>query len=274
MTRPPAAADAGEGTGLSAVLLRPVRGANAFEATVEQLATAVRLGVFAAGDRLPPERELAGAMGISRATLREAIAALRQAGMVQTRSGRGGGTLVTHGSPGAGPADELSRRTAARAVVEADQARYRDALVVRRVVEPGAALIAASLDLAREQREWLWAALNDVARAADPVLHRQADSRLHLAIAKLTGSERLLDLVTDVQRSLHDMLGAIPVLSVNIAHSTDEHQRVVAAILAGDPERARQVMESHCDATAALLRGLLVPLGMKESSPRRDRSLS
>src|SRR4051794_4454894 len=62
---------------LAVALPRPVRGVNAFETTVEHLATAIRLGVFTDGDRLPPDRELAAAMCVSRATLREAIAALR-----------------------------------------------------------------------------------------------------------------------------------------------------------------------------------------------------
>jgi GntR family transcriptional repressor for pyruvate dehydrogenase complex len=99
MTAAPAPEPARPEPGLAVVLLRPVRGVNAFEATVEQLATAIRLGVFADGDRLPPERELAASMRVSRATLREAIAALRQAGLVRTRSGRGGGTAVTHAAP-------------------------------------------------------------------------------------------------------------------------------------------------------------------------------
>lgn len=255
------------GTGLSGVLLRPLRGTNAFEATVEQLATAIRLGVFSDGARLPPERELASSMRVSRATLREAIAALRQAGLVSTRSGRGGGTVVTHGSPGAGAADELDRRTRARERVETDLEAYCDALTLRRVVEPGAAAVAARRDLTPEQRDWLHAAQQEVATAEDPMLHRQADSRLHLAVAKLTGSERLLDLVASVQRDLHEMLSAIPVLKVNITHSNAEHRRLVEAILGGDADGARAVMECHCDASAALLRGLL---GMQENSPRRD----
>lgn len=244
-------------TDLTAVLLRPVRGTNAFEATVEQLATTIRLGVFAEGDRLPPERELATGMQVSRATLREAIAALRQAGLVRTRSGRGGGTVVTNAAPGAGATDDLARRTAARLVVQADVARHRDALVLRRVVEPGAAFVAATRELTPDQRDWLQKAVGEVASLTDATLHRQADSRLHLAIAKLSGSERLLNLVTEVRRGLHDMLSAIPVLSVNITHSNDEHQRIVDAIVVGDPEQARRVMECHCDGSAALLRGLL-----------------
>ena len=82
-------------------------------------------------------------------------------------------------------------------------------------------------------------------------------SRLHLAIASLTKSLALVDAVRRVQADLHDMLVAIPVLSVNIEHSNAQHDAIVEAIIAGDPIRARRVMESHCDDTAALLRGLL-----------------
>jgi GntR family transcriptional repressor for pyruvate dehydrogenase complex len=136
-----------------------------------------------------------------------------------------------------------------------------------RVVEPGAARLAADRDLTPQQTRWLRDALADVAAARDTVLHRQADSRFHLAVAKLTGSPRLLEAVADVQRDLHEMLIAIPVLAVNIVHSDDEHARVAEAILDGDGDAAQQVMETHCDSTAALLRGLL---GMHDQSARRD----
>ena len=141
---------------------------------------------------------------------------------------------------------------------------------MRRVVEPGAAFTAANRDLTPDQRQWLRRALVDVAEARDEVLHRQADSRFHLAVAKLTGSARLLDAVADIHRDLHEMLTAIPVLAVNIVHSNDEHTRIAHAILDGDAERARQVMEIHCDSSAALLRGLL---GMHDRSPQRDGDL-
>jgi GntR family transcriptional repressor for pyruvate dehydrogenase complex len=266
---PPSAATAPSGSepDLAVVLLRPVRGANAFEATVEQLATAIRLGVFTDGDRLPPERELAASMRVSRATLREAIAALRQAGLVTTRSGRGGGTEVIHGAADESHDHAVARRSAAREVVEADRDRYRDSLAVRRVVEPGAAYAAAERQLTDEQRTWLHNALLAVSDEDDPTLYRQADSRFHLAVATLSGSPRLLELVTEVQRDLHHLLTAIPVLAVNIGHSNDEHKRIANAILSGHADQARLVMETHCDGSAALLRGLL---GMQESPPRRD----
>src|SRR5215813_2975234 len=79
---------------LPEAVLRPVRGHHAFESCVEQLATAIRLGVYPRGSTLPAERELAELLHVSRATLREAMAALRQAGLVETTRGRGGGTVV------------------------------------------------------------------------------------------------------------------------------------------------------------------------------------
>jgi GntR family transcriptional repressor for pyruvate dehydrogenase complex len=234
---------------LPQAVLRPVRDGNAFEATVEQLATSVRLGVFVVGQQLPPERELAETLGVSRTTLREAIAALREAGMVQTRRGRGGGTVVTYRAPAQGQASGHSLGMTA--------VQMRDALDFRRVVEPGAAALAASRDLTAEQRSWLVASRQEVERAADVADHRQADSRLHLALATLSGSDLLVSAVTQVQGMLHEMLTAIPVLAPNIGHSNEQHRAVVDAVLAGDPAAARLAMEQHCDATSALLRGLL-----------------
>ncbi len=67
----------------------------------------------------------------------------------------------------------------------------------------------------------------------------------------------VIETVTRAQAALGDLLAAIPVLQTNIAHSHDQHDAVVAAILDGDPETARTTMEEHCDATSALLRGLI-----------------
>lgn len=244
-------------TALPNALLRPVRDRNAFEATVEQLASAVRLGALVDGSRLPPERELAARLGVSRATLREAIAALRSAGLVATTVGRGGGTVVTYAGEPADP----KRATALRQKAP----ELHDALAFRRVVEPGAAHLAAqrqrdarsARQMDREQQEWLRLCLAEVSQAPDPVAHRVADSRLHLAIATLSGSPRLIEAVTQVQAQVHEMLTAIPVLPRNIEHSNDQHSRLVRAVLAGRPTSARSVMEEHCDATSALLRGLL-----------------
>lgn len=235
---------------LPEAVLRPVRGHHAFEACVEQLATAIRLGVYPLGTTLPAERDLAVMLGVSRPTLREAIAALREAGLVETTRGRNGGTVVTlkPRSP--------SARAAARISSE-KRAAWLDALEFRRIVEPGAAYLAASATLDDDGREQLATAHADVVAARKPAEHRQADSRFHLTVASLSGSARTVEAVTSVQATLHEMLLAIPVLGTNIAHSDRQHAALVKAILGGRAAKARTVMEEHCDDTAALLRGLL-----------------
>jgi GntR family transcriptional repressor for pyruvate dehydrogenase complex len=235
---------------LPEAVLRPVRGHHAFESCVEQLGTAIRLGVYPRGTTLPTERELAARLQVSRATLREAMAALRQAGLVETTRGRGGGTVVTlkPGTP--------SGRAAAR-ITQDKRRDWLDALEYRRIVEPGAAALAAGRELTGVRLAQLEQAHEEVTAARKPAEHRQADSRFHLTVASLTDSPRTIEAVTSVQSTLHEMLLAIPVLQANIAHSDRQHARLVRAILAGKPDLARRAMEEHCDDTAALLRGLV-----------------
>ena len=235
--------------GLTDAVLRPVRGHHAFESCVGRLANAVRLGVYPNGAALPPERELAARMEVSRATLREAIAALRMAGLVRTTRGRGGGTIVSY--------DPAHPETESLADLGDRRERLLDSLVFRQIVEGGACHVAASRTLSDEQRNLLRDAHERVSTAEGRGVHRQADSQFHLAIAAITESPLIIDAVTGVQADLNDMLSAIPVLDVNIEHSDQQHSAITEAILAGRATKARRAMESHCDDTEALLRGLL-----------------
>jgi GntR family transcriptional repressor for pyruvate dehydrogenase complex len=256
----PVRAVSGSPASLSDAFLRPVREGNAFESTVEHLAMAIRLGVFTEGERLPPERDLADRLKVGRATLREAIGALRQAGLVSTHRGRTGGTVVLYrGGSDDVDAPDLNDLT--------DLSRNRrtpdeitDTLAFRSVVEPGAAWLAAAADLSADQRAWLrqtLAATQNV-EAGDDGARRIADSRLHLAIAALSGSPRLVEAVTQARSQTVELLSRIPVLAPNIAHSDAQHAEIVEAVLNGDQQRARLVMEEHCEATSALLRALLI----------------
>jgi len=124
------------------------------------------------------------------------------------------------------------------------------------VVEPGACQAAASRAVGGDQRDLLEGALADFAQAREPELYRQADARLHLAIASVAGSPELSKAVGWVQTRVHQYLAEIPFLAANIVSSDEQHELIVRAIIAGDPDTARSTMEKHCDATAALLKGL------------------
>jgi GntR family transcriptional repressor for pyruvate dehydrogenase complex len=206
---------------ITAAVFRAVRTGNAFEETVERLLEGVKLGVYAPGDRLPPERELTRRLGISRITLREALVP-----------------------------DEVTRtaRDMGRAL--------DDALTFRRVVETGAAEMAARASLSMQHRETLAESLAAV-HACGACGYRQADTRLHLAIADAAGSPLLTASVVEARVRLVDLLNAIPMLETNLAHANAQHASIVRAILAGDPDRARQAMEEHVAGTAALLHGFL-----------------
>lgn len=191
-------------------------------------------------------------MQVSRTTLREALAALRDAGLVQTRRGRVGGTFVVYDGSAT-----LPGRSAGLPDIE-------DVLAFRSVVEPGAAGLAATrMALADDAMAvtGVGAALRGlvdaVAQAPDDARRRLADTRLHLAVAQASGSDALTTAVADVQVRLGQLLAAIPVLPRNIAHSDAQHEAIVAAVLSGEADAARSAMLEHCAGTAALLRGLL-----------------
>ena len=231
--------------GVAAALFRPVRTRNAFEETVERLLQAIRLGVAAPGAKLPPERELAARLGVSRATLRDAIRAIAGAGYVESRRGRYGGTFVAVTLPSPPPRPALG-------------GDLEDVLTLRRVLESGTAQAAAARSLTPAERQHLTAALLDVSGAdLGDDEYRRRDSRLHLAIAEVTDSPSLTSAVADVRSRVNELLDAIPLLAVNIEHSEAQHRSIVDAILAGDPVAARVAMDEHLDGTAALLRGFL-----------------
>jgi len=224
----------------------PVR--NAFEVTVERLAQSIRLGVLVGGDRLPPERELAETLGVSRVTLREAIGALRAAGLIESRRGRGGGTFVVSPRPARLRQVGRSRPAAVSGL--------NDLLDPRRIVEPGAAALAATRALSAADRATLQRCLGE-STSCSANSRRLADSRLHMAVAAATESPSVAAVVADVQLRLTEVLRRIPVMPANIEHSDRQHAAIVDAILTGEADVACSAMEEHVDASAALLRGLL-----------------
>ncbi len=230
-------------------LFRPVRTGNPFEETVERLLQAIKLGVVVPGDRLPSERDLAARLNVSRVTLREAIHALTEAGYVESRRGRYGGTFVNEVLP-------KPRRTPAKRLARELGDGLDDALVLRAALETGAAEAAAARSLSDAEQDHLRRCLAETS-AAKLSDYRRFDSRLHLAIAEVTGAPSLTSATADARMRLNELLDAIPLLERNIRHSNEQHEAIVDAILAGDPEAARRAMQEHLSGTAALLRAFL-----------------
>ncbi len=257
-----------------AALFTPVGSANAFEETLDRLLQVVKLGFVPPGSRLPAERDLAVRLGVSRQTIREAVRALVQAGYLDARRGRAGGTFVLDwpAPPSVSDARRLAR--------EMGQDLH-DALDLRRVVEPGAAELAAEradpagLDLLAAAANVMDAAprvtMPAAARARpepgafDPVpagdvpvlSYRAADIRFHLAIAELSGAPSIVAAVRGLQMRLSDLLLATPQVAEVLRHSDEQHAVIVEAIRRGDGPAAREAMAAHVESTSTYLRAFL-----------------
>lgn len=235
--------------------IAPARSGNVFEETIECLLQIIRLGIIPPGQRFPPERELSERLGVSRATLREAISELQSAGWVNVRRGRGGGTFVSQSySDATGLAVVTEDEGAVNTEFSAEE--VDDALTWRRVVEMGVAEVAAAQNLSADQRGQLAAAIS-ASRDSDLSSYRRLDSQLHLTWAQVTGSPSLVRSMVESRTRTNKLLERIPMIEPNLVHSHEQHQRIHDAILSGDSEGARKAMGEHLDGTAALLRGFL-----------------
>jgi DNA-binding FadR family transcriptional regulator len=241
-----------EGLANTALLRDAVPKANVFEATVEKLGQSIKLGLLKPGQQLPPERELAELIGVSRATVRSAIQVLTAGGFFVARRGRTGGTFVVDRPPvfsgrlggadhgGAGGADFLKQFNDRRLVIE-----------------------AGTCDLAAERitDEQIIRLRERVGRLAEHVTDRDAfrveDALFHIAIAEATGNARLVQMVAELQAELGDLIGHVPPSEDALAHSNQQHARIVAALAKRDRLIARRAMEEHLSGTVRFLQGLL-----------------
>jgi len=234
--------------------LAPVRSGNTFEETVQRLLRVVRLGLVPIGGKLPAERELAERLQISRVTLREALKVLQDAGLLEVRRGRYGGAFVV-GSPAPARPDADGAELRRRAETLGGD-RLEDVLRFREVLEVGAAELCAAARPRGADAERLRDCLAATA-AAGLADYRAADTRLHLAVAELSGSPSVAARYAEVRATVNELLDCIPLLPPNLAHSERQHALLVGALLDGDREAARSVARDHVDGTAALLRGFL-----------------
>jgi DNA-binding FadR family transcriptional regulator len=226
-------------------MLRPVRGGNAFEETIEHILQTIKLGIFAPAEKLPPERELAERLGVSRATLRDALGELQSAGYLQVQRGRYGGTYVSS------PAVERPHQDG-----PLDPAEVEDVLLFRGIIEPAAAVLSAKADLSALARRHLQGCLSEV-NAATPESYRPRDARFHIAIAELSGSASLVGAVAETRVRLNELLDRIPLLGTNLEHANQQHVEIAEAILRGDAPAAERATIEHLEGTASLLRGFL-----------------
>ncbi|UOQ58054.1 GntR family transcriptional regulator [Leucobacter allii] len=211
----------------------------------QRIATAISLGMLSVGERLPPESELAAQFGIAVATLRKALAELREQGIVETRRGRNGGTFVVR-TPFPSAA-ALRASLAATSLVA-----LRDFFDEQAAVSGMAARLAAertSPDGRTRLAEFAFQA-----REARGMRDRSlADSRFHFEVAVLSQSPRLLASEQRLQSELSPFLWCEEICTASAQLAFTDHLAIVMAVEQRDPEEAGRLAVAHVRANMRLI---------------------
>lgn len=231
------------------VVFSPIAGPGLVEQAVLRLGEAIGLGLLEVGERLPPEADLAGRFGIAPMTLRQALAILREAGYVETRRGRGGGTFVIRGAP---PAPAPKARKLLRSLTVED---LRDLIDYRVAIAGAAAALAAE----RASQAELEGMRHDVEAMETTTSYddfRRIDVRFHLAVASAARSPRLTAAEASMQVEVGALMSLIPHPPEALHVSNGQHRAILEAVSRREPDGARTLMEAHVRGTGDFLVGL------------------
>ncbi|MGI8306815.1 FadR/GntR family transcriptional regulator [Saccharopolyspora hattusasensis] len=208
-----------------------------------QIMQAIESGRYSPGDRLPPEREFAELLGVSRPTVREAIGALKGRGVLLVVHGRG----VFIAEP------ETAREL--REALATQRHSISELFAMREVLEvPAAGWAAERQDTAALQRvsdvlESMVEAAEQVPRDFDGL--QQLDADFHLAIVAAAGNKFLQQTLDVLQQILHQGMQTTLMVPGRVEMARDDHQRILDALLAGDAEAARQATLHHVHSARA-----------------------
>jgi DNA-binding FadR family transcriptional regulator len=240
--------------GASDLSFRPVETVQLYQRICDRIVEAVRAGRWRPGERLPAERELAEALGVSRPSLREALGALQVLGILETKHGAGtwvaaNATEIVAQSP---PANVLA--------VDADVSPVA-VLEARLTIEPPIAGVAALRHRPDERIEELLAMMNEARDWLNPA-HRavwsDADRLFHRQLAVQTDNPVFLGFADQVAfvmgqplwRRLRDDMLSVP---GRIEASIEEHARIHDAIYRGDVEAASSAARDHVHTVGGLM---------------------
>ncbi|MGH2559696.1 MAG: FadR/GntR family transcriptional regulator [Thermomicrobiales bacterium] len=201
----------------------------------EQIERRITEGGMPPGHRLPPERELGEAFGVSRTVVREAIRVLVAKGLVEVQPGNG--TVVREFS-----ASMVSDALALLMRARPGGIRLRDAHEIRLMIEPQIAALAAERRTDQDLQN-LEAELERM--RPEPAEWQAADVRFHAALAQATHNPLcgiVLDSIQDILREVRMLGGQLPGTRESaIRH----HTAIVDAVKAADPNAAREAMLAH-----------------------------
>lgn len=218
------------------VEITPLSRTSSATAVRDELVSLIRSGKFPVGSKLPGEIRLASDFGVSRPVVREALFGLRDAGMIETRSGAG--TFVINERP-SNVGLSLPGGT--------NSAEFYE---VRMHLEvPGTALAAERGSAA--QISELQAIVEGSSADDDVVAWVRDDLRFHVAIAEMTGNSLHARLVRELRELQFEQSVRMARRLGGLGAPISEHGAIFAAIRDGDPDAAARAMTNHLTAIRA-----------------------
>ncbi|WP_149551498.1 FadR/GntR family transcriptional regulator [Streptomyces marokkonensis] len=222
----------------------PVRQSRTHELVLETIEARVLAGELKAGDRLPPERELAPVLGVSRSALREALRVLETIGVLVAQSGRGpdaGARIVRH------PDDALGRLL--RLHFALGSYSLEDVLEARVTLERSsfqAAAGHASPEEIEEAETLLWRMRAPGVEVAE---FNDLDTRFHVLIARSSGNRLTSTLTSAVRESVRPLilraLEAVEDWPATTGSLNDEHAELLRLVREGEATAAADLAEKH-----------------------------
>lgn len=236
------------------------------DAVASTLERRILEGSLKSGDRLPPERELAAELGVSRPSLREAIQKLASKGMVTSR--QGGGTYVTD-------ALESTFFDPWQDMMGSYPNLREDMLEFRRMLEGQAAEWAAerATDADLQRLDQTFEALQ-ASFESDNTDHRSdADIAFHQAIGDAAHNVLLAHLSAALLRLMHDNirlnLGELKMVPAASRLLMSQHAAIHSAVRERKPQAARSAAETHIDFVRETLAQTLRSVARRETAERR-----
>ncbi|TNC24554.1 FadR/GntR family transcriptional regulator [Amycolatopsis alkalitolerans] len=227
-------------------LSTPVQPVSAAKAVADRLIAAIAVGDYSAGERLPAERDLADMLAVSRVTVRAALADLREAGYVEIRRGRTGGSFVRQ---------DWGERTATavRNLLGADWAQLEQLFDLRRLIESLIARTAAERHTLEDDAAII-GALQRYEEARDGVAARSADVELHRNIAVAAHNPLLADLSRQLLAQVSLGITHEPFTPALREMALPQHRALVNAVTGSDPDTAARIAGEHFRITEHALR--------------------
>ncbi len=241
-------------TAARAAVFAPLAGGGRAELVEQRLTDAIELGLLSHGERLPSESEMARRFGVATVTAREALEALREKGLVETKRGRDGGSFVlSDGSRAA----SIARRVKALSRVE-----LRDMGVYYSAIAAMAAQLAA--DRATEDDILHLRATIEAVDVASEASTRRGEGTFRLEIAALSQSARLVREELRLQAEFAPLLWLCLRDPGHRERSLKSHALVVSAIESLDGDSARKYTIDHIEGAIAWLLDAKADLEGKE----------